>query len=293
MKQISPGIYAATLIPLYEDLRINHEELAWHCKDLIERGCHGIALFGTTGEGPSFSVGERIDALEKLLSEVNPRQIILGNGSSGILDTVELSQAALKHGSAALLISPPSYYKNIEEEGVIAYYREIIRRVAHPNFRVLLYHFPRMTGVPITLPVIETLRAQFPEIVIGLKESEGDLALTKLILTRFPGFQVFVGKESQIGEAVQYGGAGSIGGVANLYPELIRAIYERPEKAHLHKLDAFSRALNGLAFIPAAKLVMEMRRGATWRAMVPPLVALSTQERQAFYKLLKKELLAP
>jgi 4-hydroxy-tetrahydrodipicolinate synthase len=194
---------------------------------------------------------------------------------------------AVKHGCAAVLICPPSYYKNIKEEGVIAYYREIIQRVAHPDLRVLLYHFPRMSGVPITLHIIEVLRKEFPHIVVGIKESEGNTAFTKSILAQFAGFQVFVGKELHIVEAVRHGGSGSICGMANLYPELICSLVKQPQNSHLEKLESLSRALEGIAFVPAAKSVMELRRGVEWHTIYPPLVPLSPLEKQDFLKTIQ------
>ncbi len=266
------GIYAATATPLHEDLRIDHEELAWHCSDLIQRGCAGIALFGTTGEGPSFSLGRRIEALEILTRSVNPDRIIVANGSSGVQDTVELCNAALKYGCKAVLLSPPSYFKNIREEGAIAYYREILKQVSLPT---LLYHYPKLTGVPITMPILSALHREFPQTVVGLKESEGDLAFTKAILSSFPDFQVFVGKELQIAEAVRSGGAGAICGLANLYPELIRAFYEQPDPSHLEQLESISKSFREVPFNAAVKAVLQMRRGVPWRTLIPPLVPLS------------------
>jgi len=280
------GIYAASLTPLNPDLSCNCEQLKEHCLDLIERGCQGVVLFGTTGEGPSFSVEERKAVLARVISEgLDPKKTILANGSSGIPDTVDLARAALKQGCAAVLISPPSFFKGITEEGVIAFYRAIITEVANPDLRVLLYHIPQYSGVPITLNIIEALHREFPNIVIGLKESEGNIDFTKAIIDRFPGFQVFVGNEKQIIEAVYYGGAGSICGISNLYPELIVSLYEQGKQANVPnppEIEAVFRALKGYVFISAAKSVMEMRKGPNWRQVRPPLVPLNEIQSSAF-----------
>ena len=121
---------------------------------------------------------------------------------------------------------------------------------------------------------------------MGLKESEGNLPFTLSILARFPGFQVFVGNELQIVEAVRHGGMGSICGIANLYPELIRALYEQPEDSHVEKIKALFQALEKIPFIPAAKSVMERRRGSVWQTICPPLVPLSAMESQEFLSCL-------
>lgn len=286
------GVYAAVLTPMHADLSCNHKKLAPHCFDLIQRGCNGIALFGTTGEGPSFSVAERLEALEELISQgFDPKKIVLGNGSSGISDTVELSREALKHGCAAVLIAPPSFYKDITDSGVLAFYRAIIERIANPNLRIILYHIPQFSGVPLSLKVIEVLRKEFPEIVIGIKESEGNLPFTKSIVEKFPDFKVFVGNEKQIIEAVHLGGAGAICGVANLYPELICSLYSQGREANCpnpESIELFFKALNGIPFISAAKLLMEKREGKGWQFVRPPLLPLDKMQSELFIAALQE-----
>jgi 4-hydroxy-tetrahydrodipicolinate synthase len=286
------GVYAAALTPMHADFRCDHKKLASHCFELINQGCAGVALFGTTGEGPSFSLAERIEILQKLISEgLDPKKIILANGSSGIRDTAQLGREGLKQGCAALLIAPPSFYKNISDEGVLAFYREIIQEIASPNLRILLYHIPQLSGVPISLKVIETLRKEFPEIVIGIKESEGNLSFTKAILKAFPNFKVFVGNERQIMESVHLGGAGAICGIANLYPELICSLYAQGQKANSPNpaaIEAVFKALNGLPFIPAAKSLMERRQGDIWHPVRPPLTPLNKTQSEQFLSALQE-----
>ncbi len=288
---LQEGVYAAVLTPMHSDFTCNHRKLASHCFELIQQGCTGVALFGTTGEGPSFSLSERVEALENLiLAGFDPGKIILANGSSGICDTVELGRKALKHGCAAVLVAPPSFYKNITDLGVLAFYREIIQKIENPNLRILLYHIPQLSGVPISLSVIEILRKEFPEIVIGIKESEGNLSFTKTILETFPDFKVFVGNEKQIIESVHLGGAGTICGIANLYPELICSLYSQGKRANSPNpasIDAIFKALNGIPFIPAAKMLMKKRQGEVWHSVRPPLVPLDTIQGELFIPFIK------
>lgn len=272
MKTLHEGIYAAALTPMHSDLSCNSELLKGHCFDLIKRGCQGIALFGTTGEGPSFSVSERIEALKSVVSQgLDPKKIILGNGSSSIPDTVDLAKAALELGCQNLLIAPPSFYKKITDAGLSAYYRTIIQKINHPHLRVLLYHIPQYSGVPITLPVIRTLLKEFPKTMIGLKESEGNLTFTKEILKEFPGFQLFVGNESQIIEAVSLGASGSICGIANLFPELIVSLFHQGKKGmgpNPPEFEKVYRSFKERPFIPGAKAMMN------WHTVRPPLQAI-------------------
>jgi 4-hydroxy-tetrahydrodipicolinate synthase len=286
------GIYVGALTPLNADLSCNSQELAYHCLNLMQRGCKGVVLFGTAGEGPSFSVKERIEVLEKVIDKgVDPKKIILANGGANLSETVDLVQAAIKLNISVFLISPPSFFKNVPEEGVISYYREMIQRVANPNLRIILYHIPQYSGVPITLKIIETLLLEFPNKVIGIKESEGNLTFAKSIIDTFSHFKVFVGNERQIIEAVHYGAAGSICGLANLYPELICSLYEQGRRsncANPQELEAFFQALKGYSFIPAIKAAMEKAKGDVWHWVRPPLIPLNSDQSKQFTSSLEQ-----
>ena len=277
--EIQNGIYAAALTPMNKDLSCDSKELSYHCKDLLKQGCRGIALFGTTGEGPSFSVKERLDVLKQVINEgVGAQKIILGNGASNIPDTVYLINGALKNDVNVFLICPPTFYKNVTDDGVCAYYREIIKQVSHPDLQIILYHIPQYSGVPLSLKIIETLTLEFPETVVGIKESEGNISLTKSILEDYPGFKVFVGNESHITEAVHLGASGSICGMANLYPELICSLYDQGLRGDLSHHEDFLEIFQELRkrpFIASAKAFMAAKRGSAWLAIRPPLVPLS------------------
>ncbi|MFC2049381.1 dihydrodipicolinate synthase family protein [Chlamydiota bacterium] len=290
-KTIAQGIWAASLTPLFPDFTCDHETLASHCFDLLQKGCAGVVLFGTTGEGPSFSVVERLEALDKLISKgLPPNKIILGNGSSSIPDTIALARGALRHGCAATLISPPSFFKAVKEEGVIAFYRAIIEGVGSPDLSILLYHIPQYSGVAITMRIVEKLRQEFPGQVVGLKESEGNRELVRLILQTFPGFQLFVGGEKQIVEAVQLGAAGSICGLANLYPNTLQKLYIAASEKRgdmTEVITLLSDTVKHYPFIASAKAVMEARRGSSWHTLRPPLVPLEPPQREALLASLK------
>jgi 4-hydroxy-tetrahydrodipicolinate synthase len=286
LRPLEDGIYAASLTPMHADLSCHSQELADHCQDLVQRGCKGVILFGTTGEGPSFSVQERLEALEQVIEEgLDPQKIILGNGGANIPETVVLALGALKCHASTLLVAPPSFFKNVSEEGVIAFYREIIHRVHNPNLRVILYHIPQFSGVPITLKIIETLRLEFPNTIIGIKESEGNLAFAKAVIKTFPGFKVFVGNERQIIEAVAHGASGAFCGLANLYPELMCSLCEQGKQSkspNPQELEVFFEALKEYHFIPAFKTLMEKKRGAAWYNIRPPLIPLTPAQSDKF-----------
>ena len=164
------GVFPAVLTPLNSDLTCNYEELFMHINDLLNAGCRGIVLFGTNGESTSFSVRERIEIIKNIIQRgVNPACIIVGSGCTSVDDTVCLTKASVELKCSSVLIHPPFFFKNVPDEGIINFYREVIKHVSEPELKVFLYHIPQVTCVPISLNVIERLMKEFPETVIGIK----------------------------------------------------------------------------------------------------------------------------
>lgn len=280
------GVYAAVTTPMHDDYSCNSEALYDHCVDLMKRGCQGVVLFGTTGEGTSFSVAEREYVIKKMLRfGIDSQKVIVGISCCAIDDAVKLATLAVEQQCAAALIAPPFYFKNVDDKGVIQFYKNIIRSVNHPGLKILLYHIPQYSGVPITINVIKELRAEFPDTVIGIKESEGNLPFTKEILSTFPGFKVYVGREIHISEAVQLGAAGGISGLVNAFPELICSLYDYgkdPQQPnHNDTVASIVESLKNYPIFSAIKAIVESKKGSDWHMMRPPLVPLSEQKRQA------------
>jgi 4-hydroxy-tetrahydrodipicolinate synthase len=279
------GIYAASLTPLRADDQCAYQELADHCQNLLTRGCEGILIFGTTGEGPSFSLEERKKALKALIDlGVDPKRLLLGNSFSALEDAVELTRYALSLNCSTMLLSPPFFFKNVRDSGVLAFYREFIKRVAHSDLKILLYHIPSYTAVPISIEVIEALRQEFPQTVVGIKESSGDLSFTKQILAQFPGFKVFVGNEVQITEAVQAGAAGGINGLANIFPEMVCSLYNfgrDPSQPDANEeMQKIVRVLKNYPILPAIKCLAWKVKGPSWHLLRAPLLPLDHKQKE-------------
>ena len=256
-------IYVAALTPLKPNLSCDTKKLVTHCHDLLQRGIEGIVLMGTTGEGSSFSSKEKIKALRSLIkSGITPDKIIMGS-SGGLGDAIELSKASIKAGCRQMLIAPPSFYKGVEDKGVIEFYREIV--LACKEIQLLLYHIPQFTGVPISLNVIQALFGEFPRNVIGLKESEGNFDLVKQITSRVPGFDVYIGKEVNIIEGLRLGAKGTICGMANVAPELIASLFHLRENPP--ELLRLKEEVQKQFFVSAFKEMLG------WKTVSPPLVS--------------------
>jgi 4-hydroxy-tetrahydrodipicolinate synthase len=278
------GVIAAVLTPLNDDLSPDRGEHLAHCQRLLAEGCDGLSPLGTSGEGNSFSVRERIDILEALLKGgIAPDLLLPGTGTASVPDTVELTRHALAAGVSSVLMVPPFYYKNVSEDGLYAAYGRIIDGVADDRLRVVLYHIPPVTAVPIGYGLVERLRRAFPGIFAGVKDSSMDFGNMSGYVDRFPGFAVLSGGEPLVKPILEYGGAGSITGCSNLIaPDLatITRGWNDPAKSEevlaAHRRAARTRAaVTQKPNIAVMKALLARRTGKeSWRHVRPPLAPL-------------------
>lgn len=291
------GVFAATLIPMRDDLACDDKELAAHCHELLARGCRGIALFGTTGEGASFPVEEKIRVMNTLIaSGISPQCLILGICACAIEDAVQLAQASCQANCLATLVLPPFFYKKVQDVGVIAFYREMIQRVNHPALRLILYHMPQYSGVPLNRVVIETLRNEFHDIIMGIKDSEGNLALVQDILQHCPGMKIFAAREHLVSESIQLGATGVISGMANVFPELLGSLYEygmnQQYPNHNSEVSRILEILKDYPIFAALKCILAHQKGKKkelWDVLRPPLVPLNSLLSQSLLDALKNK----
>ena len=171
------GVYAAVLTPFDDSGAPDAGALALHCRWLLARGCDGLSVLGTTGEGNSLTVDERIALLERLTADGIPAQVLLpGTGCTAIPDTVRLTERAVQLGAPGVLMLPPFYYKSVSDDGLFAAFAEVIERVADSRLRIYLYNFPQMTGLSFSMALIERLLTDYPATIVGMKDSSGDFA---------------------------------------------------------------------------------------------------------------------
>ena len=282
-EDIFSGIFPALLMPLNSDYSCNVDALVEHINDMLDNGCKGVVLFGTTGEAASFSVGERINVLKSVIEKGVPgEKILVGTGFSTIEDTVAMTKASIEHKCSAVLMHPPYYFKNVPDEGVIAYFKEVIERVGDLSLKIFLYHFPYFTGVPLTYNVIDTLHRMFPHNVIGIKDSEGVVDKTLKLMERFPDLKMHVGIDMYTAELVKAGAVGAITACANLCPRLMVSLYEHGKdetkpcrKEEIVKLCNLMLYNKKHHFISALKAVIQAQKGSIWALPKPPLYPLS------------------
>ncbi len=276
------GVLAPVLTPFDADLNPDPERFVRHCRALLEDGCTGLAPFGTTSEANSLTVEERERLLDEMLAAgIPPSRLIPGTGCCALPDTVRLSRAAAQVGCAGVLMLPPFYYKNVGEDALFRCYAEVIDRVADEQLRVYLYHIPQVSQVGIPVRVIERLLAKYPRTIAGIKDSSGDFENTRAMLRALPrSFEVFVGSEKFLLANLREGGVGCITATANVNARAIARAYRERTEERQREIDVVRAAYEKFPMIPALKETVARRTGdPAWRAVRPPLLELSAEQR--------------
>ena len=285
------GLWCAMLTPLDRDGGVDHARFAAHARRLLAQGVDGVAPFGTTGEGQSFSTAERADGLAALLDAGIPgERVIAATGCAALTETVALTRHGAQAGCAACLVLPPFFFRDASDEGLYAWYARVIEAVADPRLRILLYHIPQVCGVPLSVDLVARLAAAFPGIVAGVKDSAGDWAHTSALVERLPELAIMVGHEPHLPRLLRAGGAGTICGVANVYPELVLALTSPGVgPADEERIATFIEIAFRQPFLPAFKCIVAARtRDPGWLAVRPPQVALADDDRAALLEALSR-----
>jgi 4-hydroxy-tetrahydrodipicolinate synthase len=283
------GVFCASATPVDDALAPNLAAFTAQCRWLLAEGCDGIALLGTTGEANSFSSAERRQILEAALSAgIAPSRLLPGTGLANIPETVDLTLHALSCGVTTVVMLPPFYYKGMSDEGLFRAYARIIETVADPRLRVILYHIPQMTGLPLSHALIDRLRQAFPDTVIGIKDSAGKIDNMQAMIDRFPGFSVFAGADPLLLPLMGLGGAGCITATSNLVARDLATVFrhagdpaqQAAVAAAQARINAFRDLSNSYVQIPAIKAMIAHRSGDPgWLQTRPPLLPLTTAEQ--------------
>ncbi len=255
-------------------------------KGLLAAGAHGLAPFGTTSEANSLSIAERMAALDALIeSGISPHQLIPGTGCCAAPDTITLSRHATDHGCRGVLMLPPFYYKGLSDAAVVRSFSQIIEAVGE-QMNVYLYHIPQMSGVPITLAVIEELIARFGRQIAGLKDSSGKWDNTAAVIAAFPQIDTYSASESLIPQNVAAGGAGCISASSNVNARGIRRLIDnlgKPDETEcLQQVSAVRTIFESLPLIPAIKAAVAVQKGdASYARVRPPFIEVGSDHAEA------------
>ena len=282
--RLPDGVIAASVTPLTSEYNIDHAALAAHCHWLLANGNNGICLMGTTGEASSFGIDERMKALESVVEAgVPPEKLIVGTGCCALTDTIRLTQHATALNVGGVLVLPPFYYKQISENGLIAYFSALIDATRSERLRIYLYHFPKMTGVPFSVSLVKRLVGIYPDTIVGMKDSGGDWENMKTMSEAVPGFKLYAGTEKYLLDIIRIGGAGCISATTNLTGNLAADVYAAKDSvtadALQEKLTKARLAFEGLSFISGVKHVLAQQQPHVgWLNIRPPNSRLTSAE---------------
>ena len=282
------GVFCASATPVLEDGTPDHATFASHCHALLQEGCDGIALLGTTGEANSFSITQRQALLDKVIaSGIDPQRLLPGTSQTNVADTVTLMRHAVEAGVKATVVLPPFYYKGVSDEGLFRFYAEAIEGVGRDDLRVVLYHIPPIAQVGLSIELVGRLLEAFPGIVVGIKDSSGKLESMRQFASTFQDFSVLAGADPFMLPLLRSGGAGCITSSSNLIGKHLRVVFDyahRPEDAALvdaaqERINVWRDLSNAYVQLPTIKAMLARRRNHLgWTRVRPPLVELSPAE---------------
>ena len=213
------GIYAASMSLFNKNLSLNVKKTVAHAEKIIDRGCHGVAIFGSTGQAQLISISEKISLLNELSQSPYKDKYLIGTGLNSLNETINLMKIAISLNFNDFLIMPPAYYKYGDKE-VIEFYSRVIDAV--PSSKIILYNFEKLCGYKFSIECVEELVKKFPKQIVGIKDSSYNLYEN----LRIDNFSVLPGSELKLLKGLELGCAGIITATCNVTATLSRKVYE-------------------------------------------------------------------
>ena len=280
------GIIAASITPLLDDYSPDYDAIPHYLRFLEEQGCHGALILGTTGEGPSFSYLERLKIFEAAsqIRQTNPDFILYaGTGTPSMQETIELNKRAFNFGFDGVVVLPPFYFRKPTENGLFAWYKEVIKKSIPSDGILLGYHIPPITGISLTTSLLKRLQDEFPQRFAGIKDSSGEETQISLFNSSFHNsLMYYVGNDRFLSKTIEIGGSGTITALNNVAGNLSRAIWEN-FNAHIPyhniqaKLTHARRIIEDYTpYAPSIKAVLHQLFGFPLWHVRPPLNKLPT-----------------
>ncbi|TIX83157.1 MAG: dihydrodipicolinate synthase family protein, partial [Mesorhizobium sp.] len=249
------GLSVALTTPFEASGQIAISPMITQTRACLGAGCSSATLFGTTGEGASVGTGERRTVTEAMLAAGIPaHQLVAGVMVDAAEDAAEQARHALQCGVRNILLAPPSYFKNVGEDGLFGWFSAVFAALGPMARGVLLYNIPSVTMVPLPLSLIGRLSAAFPGVVAGIKDSGGDWSYSEALLRAHGDLVILIGDERHLARSVRQGGQGAISGMANFVTGEIRAMAE--DGRDDARVESFVLELLKYPVIPAVKVMV-------------------------------------
>ena len=283
MTKIS-GIFAATMSVLNSDLSLNIEKTINHAEKLIDQGCHGTAIFGSTGQSQLISISEKIDLLNKLSKSKYKDNHLIGTGLNSLGETINFMKIASSLNFNKFLIMPPAYYKYGDSE-VIEFYTRIIESI--PESKIILYNFEKLCGYKFSIDCVKELVKKFPSQIVGVKDSSYNLFEN----LKLENFSIFPGSELKLLKGLQLGCSGIITATCNATAELSRKVYDDflsgNEQSYNQKLCDVRSNFDKYNLISGLHTFYS-KENEIYENILPPLRLLNSKEEKDLMENLKK-----
>ena len=278
------GIYAASMSILNKDLSLNIDRTILHAENLINQGCHGVVIFGSTGQAQLISVSEKINLLNQLSAAKYKNNYLIGTGFNSLGETINMMKVSCSLNLKNFLIMPPAYYKYGDKE-VIDFYSRIIDAV--PDSRIVLYNFEKLCGYKFSTSCVEKLVKKFPKQIVGLKDSSYNLYENLNI----ENFSIFPGSELKLLKGLEIGCNGIITATCNVTSSLSRKVYEdffsKKNQTHNEKLCNVRKTFDQFNLISGLHTFMSDQDNI-FKNILPPLSLLNNNDKNKLILDLKK-----
>ncbi len=278
------GIYAATVSVLEENLSLNVDKTTKHAENLIDQGCHGVAVFGSTGQAQLIPIGEKIRMINYLSTSKYKDKYIIGTGLNSLSETINLMKIAISLNFKKFLIMPPAYYKYGDSDAII-FFSKIVKQV--PESEIILYNFEKLCGYKFSINCIEELVKRFPNQIVGVKDSSYNL-FEKL---KIDNFSVLPGSEGKLLEGLELGCSGIITATCNVTASLARKVYDdfndNKEQKFNKKLCSVRKIFEEFNLISAIHSFMA-QKDKSYINLLPPLSILNNNDQKRLFEELKK-----
>ena len=283
MKKIK-GIYAASMSIFNEDLSLNIAKTINHAENIIDHGCHGVAIFGSTGQAQLISVSEKVALLNNLSKSEYKEKYLVGTGLNSLNETINLMKVASSLNFNDFLIMPPAYYKYGDKE-VIEFYSRVVEAI--PKSRIILYNFEKLCGYKFSIECVEDLVKKFPKQIVGVKDSSYNL----YELLKIDNFSVFPGSESKLLKGLELGCAGIITATCNVTAALSRKVYDdfiaKKDQTKNEMLCNVRNTFEKFNLISGLHSFMS-DEDKIYKNILPPLSLLSEKDKQQLIEELNK-----
>jgi 4-hydroxy-tetrahydrodipicolinate synthase len=281
---MTKGIYAASLSIFNQDLSLDIDSTINHSEKLIQAGCHGCVLLGSTGQAQLISSREKKKLIEKLHNNKFKDYFMIGTGNNALNENIEIMKHSIDNGINRFLLMPPAYYK-YDDEGAYSFFANVVQKV--PESKIILYNFEKLSGYKFNVQIVEKLAKDFPQQIVGVKDSTYNL----YEVLKIPNFLIFPGSETKLLKGLELGNSGIISAICNVTASLARKVYDdfnnKKTQTFNEKLSAIRKVFDNYNLISGLHSFMSFEN-EKYKRILPPLSLLSEPQQKEMMSKLKE-----